>query len=385
MGVMTPVRICSLLISVALAPQVLPAVPAMLSLPGQNAAPGSSIVLPLAFDPSGEGISGVQFDVQFDNTAMSLVAVPGDSARNSGKQIYEADQAPNVKRFLIIGLNTNLMSSGALLNFFVNLNPNAASGVYSLHFSNVVATDPYGGAAGLVSADGAVTVAGTIAQSVPLEMSGVLNGASLVSGPLAPGEIVTLIGSGIGSGGAQVLFDGNAASLLYVGSNQINGVTPYEVAGQAVTNLKITSGGQAIASLTMPVAAASPGVFTLDGSGAGPGAILNQDSSVNSASNPAGRGTVVTLYATGAGQTNPPGVDGQVTGTVLSVPILGVSVQIGGLETEILYSGAAPGLISGVLQVNCRIPANVTAGYSVPVALIVGTAASTGSATVAVN
>lgn len=110
----------------------------------------------------------------------------------------------------------------------------------------------------------------------------------------------------------------------------------------------------------------------MSGSGVGRGAILNQNSTVNAPDNPAERGSIIVLFATGAGQTTPPGVDGTFPVTVLPKPRLAVSVQIGGLNSEILYAGAAPQQISGILQVNCRVPDGVKPGIAVPVLLTVG-------------
>ncbi|MEO7143669.1 MAG: hypothetical protein ABI165_09230, partial [Bryobacteraceae bacterium] len=212
----------------------------------------------------------------------------------------------------------------------------------------------------MMGTNGSLSVEGPMGSK--LQPSGVLNAASLDSGPVAPGEIVTLIGSGIGPagelqpatsatsmalGGTRVLFDGSPAPLLYAGPNQINAIVPFGISGQDVTQILVTNGGQVIAGFPIPVSAAAPAIFTRDASGVGPGATLNQDSSVNSPLNPADRGSVVVIYATGAGATDPLGVDGQVTAGVPPRPVLPVSVQIGGIDSEILYAGAAPGLIAG--------------------------------------
>lgn len=377
-----------LFLAIGLTPHALLGASALVSVPSQAAAPGSSIVLPIAFESNGETVSGVQFDLQYDNSSISLFANLGDAAKNSGKLLFQADLAPNKRRFLVVGLNGAGIGSGTLISLFANLSPNAAAGVYPLAMSNMTATGLFGVLASAAGSDGAVTIAGTISQSTPLQIAGVLNGASFISGPLAPGEIFTLVGSNIGSlssNGTSVLFDGFAAPLFYVATNQINGITPYELAGRTVSQMELNAGGQVVSNLAVPVAPQSPAIFTLDGSGVGQGAILNQDSTVNSPSNPAARGTIVALYATGSGQTNPAGVDGQIAGTAPLTPVLPVSVQIGGVNADLLYVGAAPGLTNGVLQVNCRIPANVSPGYSVPIVLIVGTVSSPGNVTLAVQ
>ncbi len=374
-----------LLLSTRLLPHTLLEATTLVSVSSQTAAPGSSVILQVVFQSNGDAVSGVQFDIQYDNSAISLIANVPNAANSAGKLLYEVDLAPNIRRFLIVGLNSSPIANGTLITLFVNLSPNVYSGVFPLAVSNVIGTDPNGITASLAGLDGAISVAGTIAQSVPLQTSGVLNGASLASGPVAPGEVFTLLGSNIGATSTQARFDGIPASLFYVGSNQINGITPNEVAGNTTTHIEITAAGQVISDLVMPTAPQSPAIFTLDGSGVGQGAILNQDFTVNSPENPAVRGAVVAVYATGAGMMNPSGVDGQTTATVDSQPLLPVSVEIAGGNADVLYAGSAPGLISGVLQINCRVPMNVTPSYSVTIVLIVGGVRSPGGVTLAVQ
>lgn len=107
----------------------------------------------------------------------------------------------------------------------------------------------------------------------------------------------------------------------------------------------------------MPVVAAVPVVFTANQTGTGRGAILNQNGSVNSAANPAAPGSIVVLFATGEGQTTPPGVDRLLaTGSPLPRPVAQPTrLTVGGQEAEVVYSGAAPGL----WRINPRIPATV--------------------------
>ncbi len=371
---------------------------AQILLSSQSATPGSSITSQVALASQASPVSGVEFDVEYDNSAMSLVATLGVPARTSGKNLYTVDLAPNKKRFLIIGLNQNFIPDGILINLFVNLNLTALGGVYALTLSKVSGTDPFGHAAPVTGIDGAMAVsAGAVA---PLQPNGVLNAGSLLPGPVAPGELITLIGSGIGPvspqqptgsptstvlSGTRVLFDGIAAPLLYASPDQINAVVPYGVAGNAATQVTVAAQGQMIAGVTLPTAATAPAIFTLGSTGAGPGAILNQDSSVNSQSNPASKGSVISIFATGAGQTNPPSVDRQVTGTVLPALLMPVSVQIGGLDATVLYAGAAPALIAGVVQVNALVPSDVSSGPAVAVVLTVGGASSQAGVIVAIK
>jgi uncharacterized protein (TIGR03437 family) len=373
------------------------AVAAEVSLPHSAAAPGSSLLLPVSFAAQGDSVSGIQFDLQYDTSVMSISVTVSDASRASGKSLYIANPAPNQIRFVIVGLNRRLIPDGTLCTLFVNLNGNAPDGAYPLKFSQVSRTNPQSESATVQSDDGAVTIQNTVSQRTQLQVNGVLSAASLLPGPIAPGELITLLGAGIGPSEAvisqgdasldntAVLFDGTAAPLLYAGPNQINAVVPYGISGKSTTQLEITYQQQTIAALSFPVATAVPAIFTQDSSGIGPGAILNQDYTLNTPSNPAARGSIVMLFATGAGQTDPPGTDAQPAGTILPKPLLPVSVQIAGLDAPVVYAGAAPGLIAGMLQVNCLIPEGAPDGFTVPVVITVGSASSQTGATLAIH
>jgi uncharacterized protein (TIGR03437 family) len=89
--------------------------------------------------------------------------------------------------------------------------------------------------------------------------------------------------------------------------------------------------------------------------------MLNQDFTLNSAANPAAAGSYCVLYATGAGQTNPAGVDGLLTtNSPYPAPELPVTVTVGGLPATVTYAGAAPAEVAGVLQINFQVPAGLT-------------------------
>ena len=125
--------------------------------------------------------------------------------------------------------------------------------------------------------------------------------------------------------------------------------------------------------------------------GTGPGAILNQDGiTVNSSSTPEKAGNVIAIYMTGEGQTSPQGTDGVIIPAVASAlkhPLQTVTVTIGGIDAVVAYAGSAPGIVSGVMQVNAIIPPTVASGTQ-PVVVTVGSAKSqsgAGAATVVVQ
>jgi uncharacterized protein (TIGR03437 family) len=220
---------------------------------------------------------------------------------------------------------------------------------------------------------------------------------------VAAGEILSIYGFGAGpsnasgfaldpSGkvatslnGARILFDGRSAPMIYGSASQSNVIVPYEVAGQAATTISLQFGGVTSAAWTIPVAASAPGVFTLGSSGVGPAAVLNQDNSVNAASRPAARGSIIQIYATGEGQTSPPGATGSVTGTDLKTPVLPVKVSIGGQDAVVQYAGSAAGAVAGLFQVNAVVPQGVTPGAAVPISVSVGGVPSQSGVTLAVQ
>ena len=166
----------------------------------------------------------------------------------------------------------------------------------------------------------------------------------------------------------------------------MNVVVPYAVEGKSATVLQIEYLGVLSNPVTLPVTATTPGIFSLAGSGRGPGAILNaKDESVNTVANPAGRGDWVSIFATGSGVTTPASVDGFLAGSTLAAPDARVSVMIGGLPCQVNYAGAAPGFVSGLLQINAQIPGGVTPGPGVPVQIGIGANTSPVTVTLAVQ
>jgi uncharacterized protein (TIGR03437 family) len=105
---------------------------------------------------------------------------------------------------------------------------------------------------------------------------------------------------------------------------------------------------------------------------------------VNSSSKPADKGHIVMLYATGEGQTTPGGVDGRPANGIYPQPLGPVTAQVNGKDAEVLYYGAAPGLVAGVMQVNVRVPADAPSG-NVSVVIKTGADSSQSGATISVR
>jgi len=235
------------------------------------------------------------------------------------------------------------------------------------------------------------------AGTVSIDPGGIVNSASYEGGGVSPGEIVTIFGSGLGPlagaglevvdglvvtnlAGVQVTIGGSPAPLVYVQATQINAIVPY-AAGYSGSSaqVQVTYQGRNSAPVTVPVVQAAPGIYTLNYSGTGAGAILNQDGTVNAPSNPALVGSVVTVYATGEGQTTS-GVDGKIDGSpapqpalcvvgALSVPC--VAATIGGVNAVVVSAGGVTGAPAGILEVALRVPQSAGAAAA-PVTLSIG-------------
>ena len=221
---------------------------------------------------------------------------------------------------------------------------------------------------------------------------------------IAPGQMVVVWGSALGPAklapgaldqngmvstsvaGVRVLFDGVPAPLVYATATQCSAVVPYFGAVKPITHVQVEYLGARSDPLEVAVTPTAPGLFTADTTGKGPGAVLNEDGVTrNSVATPAAAGSIVVLWGTGEGVTDPPGVDGRFAGDVLPRPVAPVSVDIGGSPATVEYAGAAPWNSPGLFQVNARIPASVQPGNAVPVHVKIGSLTSQDGVTIAVR
>ena len=139
----------------------------------------------------------------------------------------------------------------------------------------------------------------TVTPPPSLRVDSVVNDASQLSDPISSGETILVRGAGF-EAGAELLIGGVAVPVISMNSTRITATVPPNLPAGA-TSLQVRSGASASNSVTVAVAVASPGVFSVDGTGFGLGYILNQDGTLNSPSNPASRGERITIYATGVG------------------------------------------------------------------------------------
>jgi uncharacterized protein (TIGR03437 family) len=229
-----------------------------------------------------------------------------------------------------------------------------------------------------------------------VQLACVGNAANYDNTAISGGELVSLFGQGLGPvtgaqpkvsmqtgfptklAGVRVTFNGTPGPLLYVQEGQINAIAPWSLVSGQKVDVCVNYRGATTNCITRTTVDAHPGVFTLNGSTLA----LNQDGTINTASNPAPTGTYVTVFATGLWPIKPVQPDGGIVGLPLPVNALPVTLAsiMQGLPVFMLpgspttvpltvqYAGPAPFEVAGVSQINF-----VANGYGWPISLVAGT------------
>lgn len=223
-----------------------------------------------------------------------------------------------------------------------------------------------------------------------LNPQGVVNVFSFApaGNPIAPGEFITIFGTGLpprnavsvpfpaALNGVQLLINGTPAPLYLITSTQVFAVVPYSVTGSTATIVLSNAGAQSN-TITVPLAATSPGVASVTQNGIGAAAVTHANGQLISASSPALRGETVVLYLTGLGAVSPSVPDGSAapsnpfsrTTSVLTIYLNGVCPNSPNCNaSNISYQGLAPGF-AGLYQVNFQIPLTAASGSAVPLAI----------------
>lgn len=209
----------------------------------------------------------------------------------------------------------------------------------------------------------------------------VVNSATYAHRAVAPGEIASIFGRGIGPvvpqtaafsgnppqlpsslGGVQVLFDGTPAPLFYVSSDLINVQAPYELGSRTQTMILVSYNGKASNWVPVEVAAADPGVF----------AVVNyDDGQLNSASAPVAAGRVISLYGTGQGAVAPPVPTGTAAPLSPFSEVKDISVTAAEIPAKVLFAGLAP-QFAGLVLINIEVPADTPSGRQLLAITIAG-------------
>jgi uncharacterized protein (TIGR03437 family) len=238
-------------------------------------------------------------------------------------------------------------------------------------------TDPGG-----FEIDFGVPVTALSGTGVFLNPQGIANAASFApaGNPISPGEFIALFGAGLAKStltgappypatlnGVTVLINGKAAPIYFVSAGQINCLVPYSTAGATAT-IQVQNGTASSNTVTVPVAVTSPGIYSLDQSGTGAGAIEHANGTVVNAANPAAPGETVVVYLTGMGAVTPTIADGTAsTGTTLNKTAMPM-VYVADVQAAVLFSGLAPGF-PGLYQLNVTLPMSLSSAGNFPLAI----------------
>jgi uncharacterized protein (TIGR03437 family) len=217
------------------------------------------------------------------------------------------------------------------------------------------------------SLDGFVAKIG-IGGTAVIDSTGVVNGASLTAGPLAPGSVASILGTSLA--GATVSVNGNAVPVIRATSGRIDFQVPSEV-GLGAATATVTNGCGTTSPSTFQVAQAAPYVGLRAN---GDAVAANQDNSTNTSATPAKTGTVVVVTLTGIGPVDNPVATGTATPlSPFSKATLPVSATVGGWDTTVQFIGLTPGTV-GMAQANLMVPGLSPGAY--PVVVTIGGVAS---------
>lgn len=221
-----------------------------------------------------------------------------------------------------------------------------------------------------------------------LNAGGVVNSASFAS-PVAPGSLVSIFGTGLAGSilgapgvplpltlaGSALALNAVSVPILAALPQQVNAQVPWEAEGLAQGGLTITTDDLAGNTITVPLASYAPGIFSMNGSGTGQGAVLIAGTGTLAApTGQAARSGVdyVSIYCTGLGPvTNQPATGAVAPGNPLAETTSEPTVMIGGLPALVEFAGLAPGTV-GLYQINALVPPGVAGGDAVPLVVSVG-------------
>jgi len=305
-------------------------------------------------------------------------------------------------------INAFNLTTGAFLGALQNStgSPITISGLWGLVFGSGTKADGNTLYFTAGMPDGSTIARGLLGSiAPPSNIAAVVSAASWMPGPIAPGEIIVIGGQTVGAiplvsatiptsgsiattlGGVTVAINNVSAPILYTSGSETSVQVPDALIPSPFSefaNVVVQTPGQSSQTFIVPMNTVAPGLFTTNAEGVGQLAAMNQDGSVNTATNAATAGSSVTIYATGEGATSPAGADGAIQNGMSRSPILKVSLTIGGQVATVLSAGTPIGELSGVMVVQAVVPTGLTPG-SVPVVLTVGTVSTTQNATITVK
>ena len=339
----------------------------------------------------------VTFSATLDGSISSVQTV-NIGVGGSGGTEFKYDQvrpiSNNSPNFVVLPQSAGIAPTNVPIGLNESVIRNMAPGPYRLQLVFTTVNQ-------LPNSMGGVDVILNLSFGSPITIQSVVNTSTYQAG-VSPGSLVSIFGTKLGQSGSSapynelglyptdfgsstVTFNGIPAPLLYVAPGQINAIVPYGVTGKTADVVVTRFGRFSSAPFSVPLSDTSPGIFTSTLNGVGQGAILNYPKyNYNNADNPAPKGSVIVMFATGIGVWDPPVDDGRITG-VFNRPVddgritlfanrftaKPVSLTIGGQPATIYYAGTSPYQLWGLLQLTAYVPTNIDSGPQ-PVILKIG-------------
>lgn len=343
---------------------------------GQTLAPG------LYKSTSSLAISSgdLTLDAQGNANAVWIFQIASTLTTTSGRQVVLAGGANAANIFWQVGSSatigtTSVFKGNILAQVSISMLTGATLTGRALAISGAVTLDTGGG----TSASVPVSTTPTI--------TGILDVASYQT-TVAAGSIAAMFGSNLAVGTnsstpplplpqqlgqAKVAMGGQVAPFYLASQGQLNVQIPWELTGQTQAATIATVNGVVSNSFNVAIAPFAPGIFSMDASGTGQGAVVNAlTGAVAGGATPALRGSYVSIYTTGLGAvSNRPPTGAAALVTPLSVASTTPGVSIGGVNCAVSWAGLAPGF-AGLYQINVVVASGVTSGPAVPVVVSMG-------------
>ena len=355
------------------AAMALPLAAATLSAGSGSTSPGGSLEIALTFKAEGAQITGVNFNLEYDNSALYITAREGAAATAASKGLSCNEQPAGKVTCVVSALNRNVIADGVLVLLSVQVKSNA-SGSYTLKLTNVAGTDASAKTVPVTGVDGSVT-AGSGGNRP--RITSVEHGTNFQPG-IPAGGWVAIKGAGFMTGSGRIWkgddfvggklptrmdeigveIAGRPAYVYFISPGQLNVLAPMDEADETV-NVRVTTPGGWSDSFSVRKSRFAPGFFMLDPEGRKyviglrypDNALVGKSSLYPGVTVPAKPGDLLTLYGTGFGQTNPPIQNGEMP---VAAPLANpVTITIGGRSADVLY-GALVG--AGQYQFNVRVP-----------------------------
>ena len=366
--------------------------PAALALPSRVMIPSGSKSATFAVTALNPGRALVSAEAAgFESSAAVIEVLPSSSAAGLSLSVTDGNlQVGSPRSALPRPLQVSLRDgnqipfAGARIEFAITESDAVLSpaGAFTDGQGNASTGVTLGAATGPVTVIATVLGASLSARfslfslgTVQVPPAGIVNGASFAPGPvsLSPGSILSIFGTNLSATTAAasslplptrlanttVEIGGIAAPLFFVSPLQINAQVPAELSG-STASLVVRNGVSSSAPIPLALRAASPGLFSQDSSGRGPGAITHSVGQLPvTVDSPASAGEVVQIFATGLGSVSPTVPSGRpAPSQPLSRIVSSVTVTLNGVPAPVLFAGLAPGF-AGLYQVNLQVPAGI--------------------------